>query len=1181
MSDSKNLGKIYEQFATRTSLKVISEAFSHSISKTPVTLTDDDIKFLMQFDEDYWRQVIQKRYDLFARYVANLWQLRKVIYQSLLKDEAKKMRKIYSDKRFDSWPDFVKNNHINMQAQANAKAAATERLKAGEEIDRNLLKQPPFDKLDDDQKKVLQNVINNINYHYLARGKQFPFEGLVKGNRKPEEIDADPFLASMAKSIEGEPGKEGFDINNPRLFSYSPNKDLRPGEEADAPKSDKENKKDIEETKRIVMDGFKLPTFQQIKDSIRKHLMAIGTGKTRPVSGEGLMKSNISRSEGLPELNKQNLRQEINAVKWDLEKQKWAAEKSGRGRDFVMPGKNEIEIIAKNRLKQKMQVMTNKNFKKFLIRAKTGKEPMQSGEEVNNIFELKQTDKKVQEALKNWGLSLKDFQDIKKIQDPFSGLGYEVGADGESFVKSGSEDLKMDLPYVTTTVNKIIRDKDNKRTIVPTKVKVPQLTPTDYYKDLHLGSSHPNVPWNARDLVTDLAQFDDKKNLINLYNPDYARGPKIFDKHLFDSLLSRINELKDPKTDQFNRNAAEQALKVFGLDKDSKISQVVEASKRPFLRSADPSEFGQGQPVTGSFIHHPGRTSAQADFLAQYHDPGKYDNVINALKRGVTDPRGLDRYDFVEFVRNAVTNWLTARVDAKESTVLSKAIMSKAKEPLINLAMLRVMENLRNPELLTNVRALDEEGRPIRNEKGEYVYENLGNSTYINQEISKELTRYFDQNLMVGSRRKRQDFIEAIGSGLANDPKKYGLSCEQGKKGGRPGTCMQGLDLRSINDLFGHGLDAIQALEDDDAEEDGDEEDGDMNKKNKVAGSIVAERKKVAKFTEAFKEIIVSIYALNLIDSRLHQVDADGKVNEKAARANALHNTTDVVKAHIDEEDTKFFKAMYNVYSNLYQALVTHYPEEVGKSVPSGLRKETEKGAEMIDWQNALRRMRRRKSWEDKESIEGDKKGALLRPTIDDANLTDVIRELKTIIRLSPSRAPNLYYAIRNKLNPTQALKLDQMVMKDVEKIHQQQAALWNHSSRADLFNHLFFQRTHSIPEDYYEPEIAKKEAVKMTKKWQDALKIMDDKTLADLASNVKKYWNVKHNLSVPGNRQITRVLKDTVPEREVVRQMIEDEVDKRNLWGETEANMKLVRPEDIKPEELLTKAIQDVKPGS
>ena len=102
-----------------------------------------------------------------------------------------------------------------------------------------------------------------------------------------------------------------------------------------------------------------------------------------------------------------------------------------------------------------------------------------------------------------------------------------------------------------------------------------------------------------------------------------------------------------------------------------------------------------------------------------------------------------------------------------------------------------------------------------------------------------------------------------------------------------------------------------------------------------------------------------------------------------------------------------------------------------------------------------------------------------------------------------------------------------------------------------------------------------------MTKKWQDALKIMDDKTLADLASNVKKYWTVKHNLSVPGNRQITRVLKDTVPEREVVRQMIEDEVDKRNLWGETEANMKLVRPEDIKPEELLTKAIQDVKPGS
>jgi hypothetical protein len=416
---------------------------------------------------------------------------------------------------------------------------------------------------------------------------------------------------------------------------------------------------------------------------------------------------------------------------------------------------------------------------------------------------------------------------------------------------------------------------------------------------------------------------------------------------------------------------------------------------------------------------------------------------------------------------------------------------------------------------------------------------------------------------------------------LSDDPKKYGLTCEQGKKGGRPGTCMQGLDLRSINDLFGHGLDAIQALEDDD-EEDGDEEDGDMNKQNKVAGSIVAERKKVAKFTEAFKEIIISIYALNLIDARLHHVDpATGKVDEKKARANALHNTTDAVKAHIDEEDTKFFKAMYNVYSNLYQALIAHYPEEVGKSIPSGLRKDTDKGAEMIDWQNALRRMRRRKSWEDREAIEGEKKGALLRPTIDDANLTEVIRELKTIIKASPSRAPNLYSAIRNKLNPTQALKLDDMVMKDVEKIRADQAALWNYTSRADLFNHLFFQKAHYIPEYDYDPDIAKKEAAKMTAKWVKALQVMDDKTLADLASNVKKYWNVKHNPSEPGARHLNAVLRDTTAQREAVRQMIENEVEKRNLWGETEANMKLVRPEDIKPEELLSAAVKEVKPGS
>jgi hypothetical protein len=100
MSDSEGLYKIYGRYATKINPDLISEAIENAIPEEPLLLSDSDIDFLRQFDEEYWAQALYKRNEKLFRYLVNLDNLRKKVRNAAYEAELEEIKNKFEDPIF-------------------------------------------------------------------------------------------------------------------------------------------------------------------------------------------------------------------------------------------------------------------------------------------------------------------------------------------------------------------------------------------------------------------------------------------------------------------------------------------------------------------------------------------------------------------------------------------------------------------------------------------------------------------------------------------------------------------------------------------------------------------------------------------------------------------------------------------------------------------------------------------------------------------------------------------------------------------------------------------------------------------------------------------------------------------------------------------------------------------------
>jgi hypothetical protein len=884
MSDSEGLYKIYGRYATKINPELFSEAIENAIPEEPLLLSNSDIEFLRQFDEEYWTQALYKRNEKLFRYLVNLDNLRKKFRNAVYESELEEVKKKFDDPTFARMNPFVKKRQIKTQAEAAAKAVATKLLPAGEKINTNILKDPLLRKLKAPVKAALAKNIKNINNYYL--GKDMKFEDLRTGRSAPETVKADPKLADLAKHIEGSYGsKSGHDLHNPRILQrkkldHQAMKDelQRLQSIAKAKKKPLPTMDDVVELHKelepkFVTDGFVFPSYTEIQSAVRDKIKAVRSGLSTPQDPDDEKRLDTLRQTlgtgyrptadaGVHPTEKQlvshmeaQIRSELNAEN---------IKRRAAGQKEIDKPANKIRDEAKQRIRQQLKNYMPENFK---------------------------------DHLKKMGFSEKDVADVK---NPYRDTNIEMSAEGfggdSRLIKQNPKyDNEQYFPMMSGKVRKIkngIEEIQNKN--------LPAIFKSGFYKDVTLQYPHDNHSVEIDTTVSDLI-------------PGNELGEKFFDKELFERLLRRINFLKQNPTAP-EVPAVTAILKRFGLNEKSSPNDVIDASHRHFYQKARREDYKQGSNVSSTWSHHPTRLSAKLDFFNRYHDKAKYDQVVSALlEKGVKRTKNAPPIPLFDFIVQDVNNKLD--VKQNDSDELPKLVMQRVKDTIIGLVQLRIFESLGNAEILKWYGVGKPAFKCFDNPSSPGCF---GNGAYIGDIVNKEIKRIKDQDLFTGSIRKRAQL-----AGSEEDA--ASLTCKQGERGWQTGRCVYGADLRTINDYFKLGskkLDKLAKIGEESSTE-GDEE------------SITEERKKIRLVLEGLNEMNEAIIVLLTALQRA----SDPKISEQDAKINAKHQLTDFLKAHIRQDYPEFIRSLHGFYTQSFKALQAAKPKEAESlKIPTMIR---------------------------------------------------------------------------------------------------------------------------------------------------------------------------------------------------------------------------------------------------
>lgn len=211
-------------------LNIISEAVFGNIYKGTVYLSQDDIKFLKQFDPYYWKQALFMRYDKYLfNYLMRLDKIRKTVYNDIFKSALEHELTV-----IDSDPVYISSGK---SAEALAKLHAKNIAKQYVDRQYNVNTVPPE-----------------------ADNSMQPFDLRERGSHG-YRFFAKPYIKELVQRLEGTIGvHDGFDLHNPKLLNIKTK--TASGEDQ------------ISEKK--TTDGFVFPSMDAIRDMIEDYLRLLG-----------------------------------------------------------------------------------------------------------------------------------------------------------------------------------------------------------------------------------------------------------------------------------------------------------------------------------------------------------------------------------------------------------------------------------------------------------------------------------------------------------------------------------------------------------------------------------------------------------------------------------------------------------------------------------------------------------------------------------------------------------------------------------------------------------------------------------------------------------------------------------------------------------------------------------------
>lgn len=843
MSDQITLFEKFEQLLLKND-EMLLEGIENAIPKIPQLLNDSDIKFTEYFPRKYWAQALSKRFDELFDYLVNLSKLRRIVYDTEFPKARKQEESEWNNPKYSGISDLAKQQSINLHSDAKAKAIATQLFPAGDnKITYNKLFTGPYAKyflnLSDDKKDDIRNVIENIKNVYLTN-KKGVYSGLKVGNEKEKAYWAPNYLAELARELEGTYGKgDGYDLNNPKKIA---------GNVAG------------KDSVKYATDGFVFPTASTLEKQILRHLKAIGSNVAKPLDNIDQMRLDQKEAdvpfgktddEGVGEMEKQLT---------SLYEKIIANERRMNGLPKLR--RNELRKQAIKRSLEYLEKYTGDNVRR----------------QIQTLLQDQYKNKKISKELFD-----KLSAETKKIIIPYdqTEVVRRGGVDDRLSIRRSKE---VAIPTKTTTVIPATGDKKMEEE-TPEQVSNPILIKSTLHKPVKLVRTN-----DSESVVVDTTYTD-------LQNPANALGEKLFDPVLFERLLRRRNaRFKNTVKGRQAKAEVQKILARHGLNFNSSLQDVVEASKRYFKQKAELKDYTQGSNVSATFGLHPTRMSAQSNFLNKHHNPQKHQVVMDVfLNNGVFIRERNARPESeptLEYIRRYVNNWLNQYSDTDR---LNKLFLRRVEDILVQLGELKILENFDTPNLLI--------GYPFPTKQVPNPVQTFFlNSRVVDRLLRNEMIRYSRQDFFTGSRRKRGKFIDYnLIDTLEQDAND--LSCKIGQRSWRHSVCLHGAELRSLNIAAERGTDIIRAVD---------------TEKSHV---LMDAKKKIRLAIEGYWDLFKVLYTLYKIDVQKTFKTPKTAANDQKIKEAAAQILTKWVESHADKDVPDFVNAFTQEYNRLITTL--------------------------------------------------------------------------------------------------------------------------------------------------------------------------------------------------------------------------------------------------------------------
>lgn len=700
MSDQVKLFEKFDKLLIKNDV-LFNEAVENAVPKIPHLMNDSDIRFLEYFPQKYWAQALSKRFDELYEYLTNLAILRKVVHDAVLQKYRKQEENEWNDPKYAGISDLAKQQLINLQSDARAKAIASKMFPAGYRINyADLFKRqyaPYFASLPNNKKEEIENVVTNINDTYLPKDRKLGvYGGLRVGNEQEKAYWAPSFLDLLARELEGTYGtNDGYDLNNPKKIGGSvAGKD----------------------SVKYATDGFVFPTATTLEKQILRHLKAIGADIAKPVDNvdqsrldakETVVPFGKTDDEGVGEMEKQ-LRSMFERI----------IANERRANNLPRLKRNILRQEAIKRSLQYLETYTGDNIKK----------------QINNLLSSQYKDKKLSKAMYD-----QLAKEAANIVIPYENTEI-VKRGGQDNRLSISRKKEVQIPQKTVQVLKAVGDKK-----VPENIQNAILIKSTLHKPVKLTS-----PQDDGSVTYDTTYTD-------LRNPADALGEKLFDPILFERLLRRRNaRFKNTTKGKEARDAVQKILDRHGLTFTSSLQDVINASKRYFKQKANMKDYTQGSNVSATFGLHPTRMSAQSNFLNKHHSPMEHATAMDIfMNNGVYmgERNGVVRaLPTLEYIQKFVNDWLYTFTGGDK---LNKLFLRRVENILVSLGQLKILENLDTPNLYY---AHPPKTKENPNPPQTYYLR----QSVVDRLLKNELLRYSRQDFFTGSRRKRGTLIDTL-----------------------------------------------------------------------------------------------------------------------------------------------------------------------------------------------------------------------------------------------------------------------------------------------------------------------------------------------------------------------------------------------------------------------------------